>query len=120
MKLRSKRGTVVYYVTNADGRQWRVKPRDYLTRKQARKMACIPDMILQFAHHLGETWEARGHTGVTVTANVRCSLNGRRKVQFVDAQTDLYAEARHLGHVEWILPLTEPLRSPWLASRNEH
>jgi len=55
MKLRDKRGTVEYVVTNKKTSAITVKsPFDYLTYRQSLKMACKPDLIWQFAQKLEE------------------------------------------------------------------
>jgi vitamin K-dependent gamma-carboxylase len=114
MKLRDKRGHAVFRVTDpASGRNWWVTPRDYLTRRQTHKMACRPDLILQFAHYLAARWAThQGVANAQVRARVRCALNGRHPAPLVDPQRDLAREPRNLAHADWILPLHEPLHRP--------
>ena len=117
MKLRSKRGTAMFYVSTGDGRSWYVNPSEVLSRLQARHVACIPDMTLQFAHYLGKVWQARGASDVKVTVDAQCSLNGRPLQQIIDPDVNLLAQKRSLGHADWILPLTTPLPNPRLQVR---
>jgi len=108
MKLRSKRGTAIYTI-KADGQQWRVNPGDYLTRKQHRKMVCIPDMLLQFANFLDEEWQRKGHTPDSVSVATSCALNGRPRQVMVDPNRNLLQVGRDQLASEWILPLTTQL-----------
>ena len=114
MKLRSKRGTAIYTVSTAD-QQWQVNPKEYLARKQSRKMTCIPDMLLQFAHFIDEEWQRQGHVPTSVTVRADCALNSRPRQLMVDPNRNLLEVEPHQLASEWILPLTTPLpvRVPW-------
>ena len=133
MKLRSKSGWAVFEVRDpATGRVWAIDPEKeskhwgpgipaaflerpdatYLTDRQQRKMTGLPDMIIQFAHHLRDEFEAAGYDGVEVRVRARTSLNGRRHQPLVDPSVDLAREPRNLAPADWILPLDEPLRPP--------
>ena len=74
-------------------------------------------MILQFAHFVGQSWEARGHSNVKVIASVQCALNSRQLAPLVDSGINLYGQQRTLGYVDWVLPLKQPLPNPWLKPR---
>jgi len=111
MKLRSKNGKAIFTVTDpVSGEQWQVKNRSLLTRRQSRKVKCRPDMILQFAHYAGKVFgEKLNIASPIVTADVMCSLNGRRPARLIDPNRNLMTVARNLKHADWILPLNEPL-----------
>jgi hypothetical protein len=109
MKLRDKEATVRFRVTDADtGETWTVRPREHLSRRQARKMAGHPEMILQFAHYLAERGRLEGRT-LEVRALTSASLNGREEQLLVDPGTDLAREPRTLRPARWIVPLEKPL-----------
>jgi hypothetical protein len=134
MKLRGKDGWVRFLVRDPrTGESWAIDPgappsrwglrspesarpggneneRGYLTRRQVRKMAGTPDMILQFAHHLAERFREAGRADVEVRARAKVSLNGRVPQLLVDPAVDLAREPRTLLTARWILPLAEPLR----------
>lgn len=115
MKLRSKRGLAMFIVvgTNADGeKRWRIDPADHLNLRQTRKMPCIPDMVWQFGQFLEQEYSSKGFDKVAVFADIRCSLNGRRFVRFIDPTVDLTSISRNTHPDEWIVPLTEPHRDP--------
>ena len=106
MKLRVKQGWVRFQATDPDtGRGWVIDPRDILTPRQERKMSRIPDMILQFAHHLAEVERSRGHPNVEIRALAFSTLNGRPHQQLIDPEVNLAAVTRSLKPASWILPL---------------
>jgi vitamin K-dependent gamma-carboxylase len=118
MKLRSLRGNASFMVRDPDsGQQWILNPRDYLTRKQVRKMSCRPDMILQFAHHLAKRWTSEeGVVAPAVYGLNFCSVNYRP----FQAQIDHTVDLTTIGHWDsmdsWVLPLHEELPNriiPW-------
>jgi len=112
MKLRSKRAVARFVVLTDDGGRVVVDPRDHLTAKQTRKMSCIPDMILQFAHFLASEHGDDGTRKVAVHADVRCSLNAREPQPLVDRLVDLSGVHRDDPVTSWVTPLSTPLRNP--------
>jgi hypothetical protein len=111
MKLRDKVSRAMFTVHDpATGRIWLIDNRRILTPRQDSKMASQPDMILQFAHHLADTWRRREQVAAPeVRALVLSSLNGREPAQLIDSTRDLARVPRDLYAAEWILPLTAPL-----------
>ena len=104
MMLRTKQGAGNYrIVDNATGEEITINPADSLSRKQARKLATHPDMILQYAHHLRDLNAAAGKD-VAVYARFRVRLNGRKLQRFVDPDVDLAAvEWQWFGRKDWVL-----------------
>jgi vitamin K-dependent gamma-carboxylase len=128
MMLRTKQGTATFVITDPVTKQtWQVKPRQYLTREQGRKMPTRPDMLLQFAHFLARA-EGAAHNRtnpleVRVISSV--SLDGRPAQPLVYPNIDLTKIRRHLGHNEWIMPLLSaeeavkfPAPKPQMAALN--
>ena len=108
MKLRSKRGTVRFRVTDpTSGRSWNIDPRELLERWQYRKMTTRPQMIHQFARHLARDLEARGRPGVSVRVKAEVSLNSRERQRLIDPNVDLAGEPHRLGAAPWIEPLRD-------------
>ncbi len=96
-------GHLEYELTEpATGRKWLVHPIDYLTIPQVKQMAFQPDMILQFAHHLGSIYQQRGQT-VEVRAISYVSVNGRSSKPFIDPTIDLMQQHDGLGAKPWVL-----------------
>ena len=104
MMLRQKRGFGKFYVkTAASSERIKVHPRDFLNKKQLRKMYTHPDMILQFAHFLRDKYSAEGHTDVEVYADIRAGLNGRPYQMYTDTTVNLANEEWSMWrHTEWI------------------
>lgn len=115
MKLRSKGGSATFVVRDPDsGRVWRVDPADELNPWQVRKMRGKPDLVLQYAHHLGERWQQEhGVANVEVRAIVNISLNGRAARPLIDPSVDLMTRQISLWPADWITDAPpEPVRRP--------
>ena len=108
MKLRDKKSRAEFTVHDPDtGRTWVVNNRQFLSPRQIRKMASRPDMILQFAHYLADTWRTDlGVANPEVNALVLSSLNGRPPELLIDPSRNLAVIERDLRAADWILPLT--------------
>lgn len=74
-------------VDRQTGRARRVSPRSDLTPSQLHQMSFQPDMIVQYAHVVGE--RAGGAERVQVFADAWVSRNGRRARQWIDPTVDL-------------------------------
>lgn len=105
MKLRVKQGATRFWVIDQQtGEIEVVDPETILTRRQARKMATRPDMIMQFAHELGRRAKQRG-ASVMVKARAVARLNDRAAQYLVDPEVDLLTRGRSLLAADWIVPL---------------
>jgi len=112
MKLRSKRGRAMFHVLLDDGTRRVVDPYDHLTRQQAHKMACVPDMIWQFAQFLETEHGAGGTRDVAVHVDTSCSLDTRDPQPLVDRLADLTEVRRGDPVTGWVTPLSKPLPDP--------
>lgn len=79
---------------------------------QAGQVVQYPDMVLQFAHHVAETFRSRGYEEVEVRAIVVSSLHGRDYQHLVDPSVDLAEQPRTPAQASWIVQLEEPLPPP--------
>ncbi len=103
--VRAKGGGTVFAVHSPLTHQtYYVSPRDYLTDMQENEMASQPDLILQLAHHVRADFEQRGLGAVTVRAESRAALNGRRSAPLVDPRVDLTSVRDGLSRASFILP----------------
>lgn len=107
MMLRQKQAYGDFVVKNLNTNTIeKVKPSDYLTKRQTRKLYTHPDMILQFAHFLRDKYETEYKAEVAIFANIRSKLNGRKYQVYVDPNIDLAKEEWHFfKHAAWIVPL---------------
>jgi len=76
----------------------------YLTPLQEKMMSTQPDMILKYAHFLGEQYEKKGWQKPEVYAEVYVTLNGNRSRLFIDSTVNLAAAPFSWKHYKWILP----------------
>jgi len=105
MMLRQKLtyGTLIVESPDLEKGKKRVKLKDYLSKKQLRKMRTHPDMILQFAHFLRDEYRAEGFTDVKIYADIKAKLNGRVYQNFIDKEANLAEiEWSFFEHSDWI------------------
>ncbi len=107
MMLRQKQAYGTFTVKNLETNTTeKIKPQDYLTKRQKRKLFTHPDMILQFAHFLRDKYSLEYDAEVAVYANIKAKLNGGKFQKYIDSNTDLAKESFELWkHKEWIMEL---------------
>lgn len=89
--LVEKTGTVSYRVEDPDSdRFWVVYPDQYLTPQQEQQMSFQSDMIVQFAHFVGEEYSERCYCTPAVYADTYVSLNLRPGQPIISDNVDLY------------------------------
>ena len=76
----------------------------YLTPFQRQQMKTQPDMIYQFAQHIGDEFYSRFGYEPEIYVKSRLSLNGRRSQQFTDDTLNIY-QLTHPMDKGWIIPL---------------
>jgi uncharacterized membrane protein YphA (DoxX/SURF4 family) len=104
--LMEKAGTATFYVKGAEtNREGIVNNLEFLNTHQEKQMAMQPDMILQFAHFLGEYYEKQGVKNPQVRVEAWVTLNARPSQLLIDPKVDLMTKADGWKHKEWILPL---------------
>ncbi len=109
MKLRNKSGRGTFTVkAPIENKEWKIDLKDYLTKRQRKKMIIKPDMILQFSKHLSESYYKKGYKKIEVYANIKVSLNGRTRQHLIDPSIDL--SIINSTNEEWIVPLSLPLK----------
>jgi hypothetical protein len=106
--LMEKAGTATFFVKDsATGREGIVVNSEFLNAHQEKQMAMQPDMILQFAHFLGDHYESKGVSNPQVRAEVYVTLNARPSELLIDPQVDLTRIEDGWKHKTWILPQTQ-------------
>ena len=123
MKLRTKSGNAIFILYDpAANKGYMIEPDRYLVGKQARKMDCQPDMILQMAHYLRDHYAPNGKLieNVEIYVSSMCSLNYRKPQNLINPRTNLAKVERTLTGNSWITRLVEPLRpEAWRALTGE-
>jgi Vitamin K-dependent gamma-carboxylase len=103
--LMEKGGTAFFYVTDGrSGRRWEVENARFLTPLQERQMSTQPDMILQFAHHLHDTYQKKGIADPVITVEDYVTLNGGGSRLYIDSTVDLARQQESFLPKKWILP----------------
>lgn len=104
--LMEKGGTTFFYIRNpATGRKFQVNNARFLTGYQERMMETQPDMILQYAHILHNTYEQQGVPDPEVTVASYVTLNGQGSRLYIDSTVNLAREKEPwLRHKPWIMP----------------
>lgn len=101
--LMEKAGTATFYVRDSrTGREGQVFNHEFLNTHQEKQMAMQPDMILQFAHHLGRHYEQSGVYKPKVRAEVFVTFNGRPGKLLIDPNLDLMTVRDGWSHKNWI------------------
>ncbi|MAB39929.1 MAG: HTTM domain-containing protein [Aequorivita sp.] len=108
--LMEKAGYAQFKIKNTEtGEQFLVNNTDFLTPFQEKQMSTQPDFILQYAHFLGEHFEAEGHENVAVYAESYVALNGRLSQPYVDPNVDLMKQRESFRSKDWILPFNDTI-----------
>mgnify|MGYP001170381907 CR=1 FL=1 len=84
---------------------------DFLTDFQEKQMSFQPDMILEYAHYLGDQYLWFGENGeIQVFVDSFVALNGRKSQRFINDSVNLYSEKQSFRHKKWILPLNDEIK----------
>ena len=86
--------------------QKEIDQNEFLTAFQKQQMRSQPDMILQFAKHIGDEFYALNGYAPEIYVESYLSLNGRRSQVFTDKTMDVYSLKDPLNS-NWIIPLKE-------------
>jgi len=103
--LMEKGGITFFYVKDPrTGRRGEVINTQFLTPLQERMMQTQPDMILQYAHHLHNIYDAKGIKDPVVTVESYVTLNGGGSRLYIDSTIDLARQQESFLPKKWILP----------------
>jgi hypothetical protein len=103
--LMEKSGNTFFYVKEpSTGKTYEVSNNKFLTPLQEKMMSTQPDMILQYAHYLAETYTQRGIKNPEVYAECFVALNGERSRLFIDKTVNLAKQPLSWKHYNWVLP----------------
>lgn len=107
MMLRTKSSMTSFYIVDKNDPEKKrvlINPNEHMTYLQTSRVGIRPDMIWQFAQHLGKKYAKEGKD-VEVYVESKISINGGPYLKYIDNQVDLYATKwNYFGHQSWILP----------------
>ncbi|SIT06810.1 Vitamin K-dependent gamma-carboxylase [Zobellia uliginosa] len=114
MMLRSRSGSIKFQVVDKEnGEKTTINTKDYLTKKQQRRIGGYPDFIWQFAQRLKKEYAEKGKDIAVYALNSKVSVNGKPYRAFIDPTVDLAsAKWNYFGHNEWILPSPTAEKAP--------
>lgn len=103
--LMEKAGYANFKVLDSkSGKRFYVDNLDFLTVQQEKMMSTQPDMILQYAHFLGDHFRSQGHQNLEIYVESFVALNGDKSRPFIDPERNLLEiEEGLLKHKDWIL-----------------
>ena len=106
--LMEKAGYANFKILDAkSGKRFYVDNSDFLTAQQEKMMSTQPDMILQYAHFLGNHFRSQGHENLEIYVESYVALNGKKSRLFIDPERNLMDIEEGFGHKDWILPWRE-------------
>ena len=106
--LVEKAGTATFYVQDGElGKRGEVVNSEFLNAHQEKQMAFQPDMILQFAHYLGEHFKAMGMDDPQVYCDSWVTMNGKPSQQLIDTKVNLMTQEDSWQQKKWVLPYVE-------------
>lgn len=102
--LMEKAGTAFFYVEDSKSKKrLQIDNKDFLTKNQEKMMSTQPDMILQFAHHIGEYYRSKGFEHPAVYVESYVNLNGAGSKLFIDSTINLMNVQDGFNHKTFIL-----------------
>lgn len=81
----------------------------FLSERQEKHMSTNPNLILNYAHKLGDYYIRQGHKNIQVFVASEVTLNGHSKQKFINPEVDLYQEIVSIRHKNWILPFLDTI-----------
>ena len=96
-------------VDSNNGSFFYVKNDNFLTPFQEKQMSFQPDMILEYAHYLGDYYSSSNDMDVQVFVDSYVSLNGRKSQRLIKENVDLYAEKTSFRNKKWITELSDEI-----------
>jgi hypothetical protein len=104
--LMEKAGTATFYIKDLEtGREGVVNNNEFLNAHQEKQMSFQPDMILQFAHFLGEHYKKTGKPLPEVRLEAWVTLNSRPSQLIIDPEKDLMKVHDSWEPKNWIIPI---------------
>ncbi len=109
--LMEKAGYTIFTVIdkNSDKRIM-VQNDKFLTTFQEKQMSFQPDMILEYAHFLGDFYKKKGLANPSVFADSYVTLNKRISTRFIEKDFDLLSTKDSFLKKKWIIPIKDEIK----------
>ncbi len=82
----------------------------FLTEFQEKQMSFQPDLILEFAHYLGDIYKKKGFSEPSIYVDSYVTLNGRLSSRFIDEKVDLLKEQESFKQKTWVIPFRDEIK----------
>ena len=82
----------------------------FLTTFQEKQMSFQPDMILEYAHFLGDFYKKKGFAKPSVFADSYVTLNKRISTRFIEKDFDLLSTKNSFLKKKWIIPIKDEIK----------
>ena len=82
----------------------------FLNTFQEKQMSFQPDMILEFAHYLGNYYQNQGFKNPSVFVDSYVTLNNRTSTRFIKKDYDLMQAKESFLKKNWITPLQDEIK----------
>jgi vitamin K-dependent gamma-carboxylase len=105
--VESKHKSVFTVQSKATGAECRLDPMQFIDEAHWDKLGYRPDMMVQFARRVADSYWQRKHERVAVHIYSAVSANGDPFAALVSPETDL-AGVKRSPHNQWILPRNPP------------
>lgn len=104
--LIEKSGTATFYIQDGTlGAKKQISNHRFLNPHQEKQMAMQADMIVQYAHYLGEHYRKKGYSSPIITVQNFVTLNGAPSQLFIEPHINLLElDWRTWQQKDWILP----------------
>ena len=81
-----------------------------ITTFQEKQMSFQPDMILEYAHFLGDFYKKKGFANPSVFADSYVTLNKRISTRFIEKDFDLLSTKDSFLKKKWIIPIKDEIK----------
>ena len=82
----------------------------FLTTFQEKQMSFQPDMILEYAHYLGNFYKKQGFIDPGVFVDSYVTLNKRISTRFIQKDFDLLSTKDSFLKKKWLIPMKDEIK----------
>ena len=109
--LMEKAGMATFTVKDSiSGKSVLVNNSSFLNPAQEKQMSFQPDMILEYAHFLGNYYKKQGFPEPQVFVDSYVTLNGRPGQAMVNPKTDLFKQEESFRPKTWVAKFNDDIK----------